>query len=62
MDIAGLESVEKYQDLPLTVVIPSFMINELREAFIMGFVIYLPLLNQQSLDLVALYLFPVRNG
>lgn len=44
MDIAGLESVEKYQDLPLTVVIPSFMINELREAFIMGFVIYLPFL------------------
>lgn len=44
MDIAGLESVEQYQDLPLTVVIPSFMINELREAFVMGFVIYLPFL------------------
>lgn len=44
MDIAGIESVEKYQDLPLTVVIPSFMISELRAAFIIGFVIYLPFL------------------
>lgn len=44
MDIAGIESVEKYQDLPLTVVVPSFMISELRAAFIIGFVIYLPFL------------------
>ncbi len=44
MDIAGIETVETYQDLPLTVVIPAFMISELRAAFIMGFVIYLPFL------------------
>jgi len=42
MDIAQIDSVETYQDLPLTVVIPSFMISELRAAFIIGFVIYLP--------------------
>lgn len=44
MDIAGLETVEEYNDLPLTIVIPSFMIGELRSAFIIGFVIYLPFL------------------
>lgn len=44
MDIAGIESVETYLDLPLTVVVPSFMISELRAAFIIGFVIYLPFL------------------
>ena len=31
-------------DLPLSVVVPSFMISELRTAFQMGFVIYLPFL------------------
>jgi flagellar biosynthetic protein FliP len=44
MDIAEIETVDEYQDLPLTVVIPSFMISELRAAFIIGFVIYIPFL------------------
>ena len=29
-------------DIPLTVLVPSFMIGELRQAFIIGFVIYIP--------------------
>lgn len=41
-DIAQLENLESYDDIPLTVVIPSFIISELRIAFIIGFLIYLP--------------------
>lgn len=42
VDLAQLENVEDYDDIPLLVLIPSFMISELRSAFIMGFLIYLP--------------------
>lgn len=42
VDIAQLEDIESYDDIPLTVIIPSFIISELRMAFIMGFLIYLP--------------------
>ncbi|MCK4304572.1 MAG: flagellar type III secretion system pore protein FliP [Candidatus Eisenbacteria sp.] len=38
------EKPETAADLPLTVVVPAFMISELRTAFQMGFVIYLPFL------------------
>ncbi len=38
-DNATVESVE---DIPTTVLIPAFMISELRTAFIIGFLIYLP--------------------
>jgi flagellar biosynthetic protein FliP len=44
---AGMAAIEQPQgpgQLPLTVVIPAFMISELRTAFQMGFVIYLPFL------------------
>ena len=41
---------QKVEDLPLTIVIPSFMISELKVAFRMGFVIYLPFL---IIDLVV---------
>lgn len=33
---------EDYDDIPMTVMIPAFIITELRYAFIMGFVIYIP--------------------
>ncbi len=36
------ESISSYEDIPITVVIPAFIISELRTAFIIGFVIYLP--------------------
>lgn len=43
LEIAGMsEEVTNEDDIPTTVLIPSFMINELRKAFTMGFVIYLP--------------------
>ena len=42
MEIAGIEEVEDYDDIPITVLIPSFVISELRTAFIIGFLIYIP--------------------
>ena len=42
MDMANLESVEQAMELPITVVIPAFIISEIRAAFIIGFVIYIP--------------------
>ena len=43
MDIAGIEWDGEVQDeVPNTVLIPAFIIGELRSAFIMGFVIYIP--------------------
>ncbi len=42
MDIAGIESVASPDDLPITVIIPAFIISELRKAFILGFLIYIP--------------------
>lgn len=38
------EKVENMEDLPLTVVIPSFMTSELKRAFMAGFLLYLPFL------------------
>ena len=35
-------SIEEYDEIPMTVVIPAFIISELREAFIIGFLIYIP--------------------
>ena len=42
MDIAKMDTVESEDELPMTVVIPSFIIGELRAAFIIGFLIYIP--------------------
>lgn len=44
MDISGIESVEDTMDLPMTVVIPSFMTSELERGFMSGFLIYIPFL------------------
>jgi flagellar biosynthetic protein FliP len=38
------EGATKTEDLPLTVVVPSFVLSELRTAFQMGFLIYVPFL------------------
>lgn len=40
-DMAG-ESYEEAADIPNTVLIPAFIISELRQAFIIGFIIYIP--------------------
>ena len=42
MDIAQIEDVEGIDDIPNMVLIPSFLISELRTAFIIGFLIYIP--------------------
>jgi flagellar biosynthetic protein FliP len=47
---AGLENPENIAAVPLTTVIPAFMISELRAAFIIGFVIFIPFL---VIDLVV---------
>ena len=42
LEIAGTEDVEELNDIPTTILIPSFIISELRTAFIIGFLIYIP--------------------
>jgi flagellar biosynthetic protein FliP len=42
MDIAGIDTVSDASEIPITVVVPSFIISELRAAFIIGFLIYIP--------------------
>ena len=42
MDIGGLESVESLDEIPTRILVPAFMISELRTAFIIGFLLYIP--------------------
>lgn len=42
MDLSKTEKPEKLEELPMTVVIPSFMTSELKRAFTAGFMIFLP--------------------
>lgn len=42
LKIAEIETIETLDEIPTTVLIPSFIISELRIAFIMGFLIYIP--------------------
>lgn len=44
MSIADVGPLETRDDLPTTVLVPAFMLNELRIAFQMGFFIYIPFL------------------
>lgn len=44
MGFSKTPTVEKPEDTPLTALIPSFMISELRRAFEIGFLIYVPFL------------------
>ncbi len=44
LDIAGIDGVETRDDVPTTALIPAFILSELRIAFIMGFLIYIPFL------------------
>lgn len=41
VDISG-ETYETYDDVPFTTLVPAFIISELRTAFILGFLIYIP--------------------
>ena len=42
LDIAEIDSVSDWDDIPTNVIIPAFIISELRAAFIIGFMIYIP--------------------
>ena len=42
MDIAKIQSVDSVDDIPTRVLVPAFVISELRRAFIIGFMIYIP--------------------
>ena len=42
MNIANMESVDDRAEIPTTVLVPAFILSELRAAFIMGFMIYVP--------------------
>ncbi len=44
MVMGGLDKPKVEQDVPLRVLIPAFVLSELRRAFIMGFVLFLPFL------------------
>ena len=44
MELGEIEEVEEAMDIPLHVVIPAFMISELRRAFEIGFMLFLPFL------------------
>ncbi|WP_366656462.1 flagellar type III secretion system pore protein FliP [Fodinicurvata sp. EGI_FJ10296] len=44
LDMAEIETVEDPGDVPLQTLIPAFMISELRRAFEIGFLIFLPFL------------------
>lgn len=48
--MAGLEVVDKPTDLPMTVIIPAFIISELKTAFQIGFILFIPFL---IIDLVV---------
>lgn len=50
MELSKAEPVENLRDVPLQVLIPSFMISELRRAFEIGFMLFLPFL---IIDLVT---------
>ena len=47
---AGTSAPASYDDVPLTVLLPAFMLSELKTSFLIGFQIYLPFL---VLDLVV---------
>lgn len=49
-DMAGIESVDNPADLPMTVIVPSFIISELKTAFQIGFILFIPFL---IIDLVV---------
>lgn len=49
-DMAGIENVEKPTDLPMTVIVPAFVISELKTAFQIGFILFIPFL---IIDLVV---------
>lgn len=50
MDVSGTEPIAEASETPLRVLIPAFMISELRRAFEIGFMVFMPFL---IIDLVT---------
>ena len=50
VDMQGLENINSPDDIPITTLIPAFIISELTTAFKIGFLLYLPML---LIDLVV---------
>lgn len=44
MEMSGIPSVESFDDIPSSVLIPAFMTSELKHAFQLGFFIFIPFL------------------
>ncbi|GGA62964.1 flagellar type III secretion system pore protein FliP [Ornithinibacillus halotolerans] len=44
LNYAGIEAPQSIQDVPLTALVPAFAISELKTAFQMGFMIFIPFL------------------
>ncbi len=44
INLAKIKNVKSQEDLPITVVIPAFMTSELKRAFMIGFLIFIPFL------------------
>ncbi len=42
LEISGYEDVESEEEVPFYVLVPSFVLSEMRTAFIIGFLIYIP--------------------
>lgn len=42
VDMSGIEEPERVEELPMHIVIPSFMTSELKRAFMAGFLIFIP--------------------
>lgn len=44
INLAKIKNVKSQEDLPITVVVPAFMTSELKRAFMIGFLIFIPFL------------------
>ena len=42
MEMSGQEAVQSQDDIPLSTLIPAFLTSELKTAFTIGFLIYIP--------------------
>lgn len=42
LDLAEMDTITEISDIPNSVLIPAFMLGELRKSFIIGFLIYIP--------------------
>lgn len=44
LNLGGVEQIETLEDVPMRVLVPSFIVSELRTAFAIGFLLFIPFL------------------